>query len=135
MEMAFRASIAEAKERGQSVFLSSHILSEVEAVCDRVGILRAGRLVDEGTLEQLRHLSAQTVEVTFAGPAPDLGPLSGVTVSPMGPSGLRLEVSGSIAPVIAALADAPVASLISREPSLEEIFLHHYDHGDSDGGR
>jgi ABC-2 type transport system ATP-binding protein len=135
MEMAFRASIAEAKERGQSVFLSSHILSEVEAVCDRVGILRAGKLVDEGTLEQLRHLSAQTVEVTFTGPLPDLGSLPGVTVSAMGPSGLRLEVAGSIGPVIAALAETQVASLISREPSLEEIFLHHYDHGDSDGGR
>jgi ABC-2 type transport system ATP-binding protein len=130
MEMAFRACIAEAKERGQAVFLSSHILSEVEAVCDRVGILRAGRLVDEGSLEQLRHLSAQTVEVTFAGPAPDLGQLPGVTAAPMGPSGLRLEVAGAIAPLIAALADKPVESLISREPSLEEIFLHHYDDGD-----
>jgi ABC-2 type transport system ATP-binding protein len=135
MEMAFRASIAEAKERGQAVFLSSHILSEVEAVCDRVGILRAGRLVDEGTLEQLRHLSAQTVEVTFTGAVPDLASLPGVTVSPMGPSGLRLEVSGSIGPVIAALAHTPVASLISREPSLEEIFLHHYDNGNGDGRR
>jgi ABC-2 type transport system ATP-binding protein len=130
MEMAFRACIAEAKERGQSVFLSSHILSEVEAVCDRVGILRAGRLVDEGSLEQLRHLGAQTVEVTFAGPVPELGDLPGVTAMPTGRSGLRLEVTGAIAPLLAALADKPVASLISREPSLEEIFLHHYDHGD-----
>jgi len=134
MEMAFRACIAEAKERGQSVFLSSHILSEVEAVCDRVGILRAGRLVDEGTLEQLRHLGAQTVEVTFTGPVPHLASLPGVTVTPMGRSGLRLEVAGSIAPVIAALADKQVATLISREPSLEEIFLHHYDHGDRRDG-
>ena len=134
MEMAFRTSIVEAKERGQAVFLSSHILSEVEAVCDRVGILRAGRLVDQGTLQQLRHLSAQTVEVTFSGPVPDLGGLPGVTATPMGPSGLRLEVSGSIGPVIAALAGHPVASLVSREPSLEEIFLHHYDDGDDRGG-
>ncbi len=72
MEMAFRETVLEAKERGQTVFLSSHILSEVEAVCDRVGILRNGRLVDEGTLAELRHLSAQTVDVTFAGPAPEL---------------------------------------------------------------
>jgi ABC-2 type transport system ATP-binding protein len=60
MEMAFRQTVMEAKERGQTVFLSSHLLSEVEAVCDRVGILRQGRLVDEGTLAELRHLSAQT---------------------------------------------------------------------------
>ena len=70
MEMAFRETVHEATERGQTVFLSSHILSEVEALCDRVGILRDGRLVDEGTLAELRHLGAQTVEVTFAGPAP-----------------------------------------------------------------
>jgi ABC-2 type transport system ATP-binding protein len=63
MEVAFRESVAEAKARGQTVFLSSHILSEVEALCDRVGILSGGRLVDEGTLEQLRHLSSHTVEV------------------------------------------------------------------------
>ena len=67
MEEAFRETVLEAKERGQTVFLSSHILSEVEAVCDRVGILRDGRLVDEGTLAELRHLSAQTVDVTFDG--------------------------------------------------------------------
>ena len=71
MEMAFRETVLEAKERGQTVFLSSHILSEVEALCDRVGILREGRLVDEGTLSDLRHLVAQTVEVTFDGPAPE----------------------------------------------------------------
>ena len=69
MEKAFRESIVEARERGQAVFLSSHILSEVEALCDRVGILRGGRLVDEGTLAQLRHLTAHTVEVTFEGHA------------------------------------------------------------------
>jgi len=67
MEMTFRECVTEAKERDQTVFLSSHILSEVEAVCDRVGILKAGKLVDQGSLAQLRHLSAQTVEVTFAG--------------------------------------------------------------------
>ena len=78
MEVVFRECVEEAKGRGQAVLLSSHILSEVEALCDRVGILRAGRLVDEGTLAELRHLGAQTVEVTFAGEAPELGPLPGV---------------------------------------------------------
>jgi ABC-2 type transport system ATP-binding protein len=72
MEEAFRLSIREARDRGQTVFLSSHILSEVEALCDRVGILRAGRLVETGTLAQLRHLSALTVQVTFDGAVPDL---------------------------------------------------------------
>jgi ABC-2 type transport system ATP-binding protein len=130
MEVAFRETIREASERGQAVFLSSHILSEVEALCDRVGILRAGRLVDEGTLAQLRHLGAQTIEVTFAGPAPDLGGLPGVRVASAGQNALRCEVSGGVGPLIAALAEHPVVALTSREPSLEEIFLHHYDSSD-----
>ena len=133
MEVAFRDSVAEAKRRGQTVFLSSHILSEVEALCDRVGILSNGRLVDEGTLEQLRHLSAHTVEVGFEGPAPELPPLAGVRVVHSGESALRCEVDGPIKPLLAALAELPVATLTSREPSLEEIFLHHYDR--ADGGR
>jgi polyether ionophore transport system ATP-binding protein len=135
MEMAFRETVREANERGQTVFLSSHILSEVEALCDRVGILRAGRLVDEGTLADLRHLSVQTVEVTFDGRVPELPPLPGVEVAEAGPSALRFHVSGSIGPLIAELADHPVVALESRQPSLEEIFLHHYEDGDGRGRR
>jgi ABC-2 type transport system ATP-binding protein len=134
MEIAFRECIKEAKERGQGVFLSSHILSEVEAVGDRVGILREGKLVDQGTLAELRHLGVQTVEVTFTGPAPELPTLAGVQVHSAGPNGLRFEVSGSVGPLIAALAGHPVATLTSREPSLEEIFLHHYDGSDGHVG-
>ncbi len=134
MEVAFRRSIEEAKARGQTVFLSSHILSEVEALCDRIGILRMGRLVDEGSLAELRHLSTHTVEVTFEGPAPELPHLPGVHVVRTGPSALRLEVSGSIRPVLEALAARPVLTLTSREPSLEEIFLHHYDVTDGHRG-
>jgi ABC-2 type transport system ATP-binding protein len=130
MEVAFRETVNEAKARGQAVFLSSHILSEVEALCDRVGILRLGKLVDEGTLADLRHLSAQTVEVTFAGRAPELPALDGIHVVRAGENALRCEVTGSIGPLLAALAGQPVVGLTSREPSLEEIFLHHYDTSD-----
>lgn len=129
MEQVFRDCVVEARERGQTVFLSSHILGEVEALCDRVGILRAGTLVDEGAIADLRHLGARTVEVTFDGSAPTLPPLAGVSVVSGGPGRLRFEVSGQMGPLIAALARHPVATLDSREPSLEEIFLHHYDHG------
>jgi ABC-2 type transport system ATP-binding protein len=135
MEVAFRDCIEEAKGRGQTVFLSSHILSEVEALCDRVGILREGKLVDEGTLQELRHLAVQTVEVTFVGQVPELPPLAGVHVQSAGPNALRFEVSGSVGPLIAALAEHPVMTLSSREPSLEEIFLHHYDGSDAHAGR
>ncbi len=129
MEVAFRQTVLEAKEHGQTVFLSSHILSEVEALCDRVGILREGRLVDQGTLAELRHLTSQTVEVTFAGPPPDLATVLGVRVVDSAPNALRLEVSGSPKPLLTALAGLDVIGLTSREQSLEEIFLHHYDGG------
>ena len=130
MEVAFRDCVKEAKERGQTVFLSSHILSEVEALCDRVGILRRGRLIDEGTLQELRHLAAQTVDVTFNGEPPQLPPLAGVSVQSAGPGALRFEVSSGIGPLIAALGADRINTLTSREPSLEEIFLHHYDGSD-----
>src|ERR1700733_2090644 len=126
MEVAFRHSVTEAKDRGQTVLLSSHILSEVEALCDRVGILRSGRLIEQGTLAELRHLSAQTVEATFAGPAPQLPPLEGVHVSQTAPNALRFEVQGEIGPLLETLAPQHVVTLLSREPSLEEIFLRHY---------
>jgi ABC-2 type transport system ATP-binding protein len=135
MEVAFRETVHEAKQRGQTIFLSSHILSEVEALCDRVGILRRGRLVDQGTLAELRHLGAQTIELTFDGPAPRLPELSGVSVTGAGANALRCEVSGGVGPLIAALADHPVIALTSREPSLEEIFLHHYDTSETTDGR
>jgi ABC-2 type transport system ATP-binding protein len=134
MEVAFRESIREAKARGQAVFLSSHILSEVEALCDRVSILRRGRLVDEGTLAELRHLSAETIDVTFAGPAPQLGPLDGITIEQAGVNVLRCAVTGSVAPLLAALAGTDVVALRSHEPSLEEIFLHFYGAAESGAG-
>ncbi len=137
MEVAFRESVLEAKERGQAVFLSSHILAEVEALCDRVGILRAGRLVDEGTLQEMRHLAAHTVEVTFAGPAPRLAPLPGVHAVSVGAAALRFEVTGAVGPLLAALTAAggpAIETLTSREPTLEEIFLHHYDGSVGGGG-
>jgi ABC-2 type transport system ATP-binding protein len=112
------------------VLLSSHILSEVEATCDRVGILRKGRLVDEGTMAQLRHLGAQTIDVTFSGAPPQLPPLPGIRTAGAGTNTLRFEVSGAMAPLIGQLADQPVVSLSTHQPSLEEIFLHHYDSSD-----
>jgi ABC-2 type transport system ATP-binding protein len=134
MEVAFRESVHEAKERGQTVFLSSHILSEVEALCDRVGILNNGKLVDEGNLAEMRHLGAQRVDVTFDGAPPRIPSLNGIHVTPAGEHSLRFEVTGSIEPLLKALAEQPVVALTSREPSLEEIFLHHYESTDGDGG-
>ena len=114
MEMAVRHTVLEAKERGQTVFLSSHILSEVEALCDRIGLLREGRLIDEGTLAELRHLSSQTLEVAFAGPAPALDDLAGVQTSTRTDTGVRLEVNGDLSPVLAAL--SPSAGRLIDQP-------------------
>ena len=126
MEQAFRHCIHEAKERGQTVFLSSHILSEVEALCDRVGILRAGELVDVGTLSDMRHLSALTVEATFDGSVPDLTRVPGVSAVEIEGRVVRCQVAGAVEPLLKVLAVSGVHELLSREPSLEELFLSHY---------
>jgi ABC-2 type transport system ATP-binding protein len=126
MEQAFRHCIHEARDRGQTIFLSSHIMSEVEALCDRVGILRMGKLVEMGTLEQMRHLSALSVEATFEGAIPDLSQVPGVASLHQDGQIVRCQVRGSLDPLMKVLAAAGVTRLLSREPSLEELFLAQY---------
>jgi len=126
MEQAFRETVLEAKRNGQTVFLSSHILDEVEALCDRVGILRAGKLVEVGTLADMRHLSALTVEATFTGIPPHLPKLHGVSNVHVTGHQLTCQVQGSIDELLSVLAAAHPKTLLSREPSLEELFLSLY---------
>ncbi|MGB6455568.1 MAG: ABC transporter ATP-binding protein [Streptosporangiaceae bacterium] len=126
MEQAFRVCVREAAHRGQTVFLSSHVLSEVEALCDRVAILRRGRLVEVGTLAQLRHLSALMVEATFPGRPPDVTGIAGVSAVTMTGHQLRCRVHGPMGDLLEVLAAARPDSLLSREPSLEELFLTIY---------
>ena len=126
MEQAFRRSVAEAKDRGQTIFLSSHILEEVETLGDRVAILRAGKLVELGTLQEMRHLSAVTIEATFAGAPPKLPKLAGVKHVQVQGHQLTCQVQGDIGPVLSKIAAAKPHRLLSREPSLEELFLALY---------
>jgi ABC-2 type transport system ATP-binding protein len=129
MEAAFRTTVTEAREREQTIFLSSHVLSEVELLCDRIGILRTGKLIDQGTLAQLRHLTARTVEVTFTESQVDVESLrriDGVEIATANDHHLELQFRGDMGPLLHALARLPVKTLDSREPSLEEIFLVHY---------
>jgi ABC-2 type transport system ATP-binding protein len=126
MEQEFRRCIDEAKARGQTVFLSSHSMSEVEAVCDRVAILRNGALVETGTLADMRHLSALRVEVTFSGAVPDVSGVPGVSVVERTAHTLHCQVQPPVEPLLNALAGSGVTRLVSREPSLEELFLSHY---------
>lgn len=138
MEREFRRTVEEAKSRGQTIFLSSHILSEVEAVCDRVAILRNGKLVELGSLDQMRHLSSFVVEVTFEGPVPDLSSIPGVRGAHTLGNAVRLEVAGSIDPLLKELSRHTVRQLTSREPSLEELFLSLYGEqtpAETPGGR
>jgi ABC-2 type transport system ATP-binding protein len=131
MEQEFRIAVREAIDRGQTVFLSSHILSEVEALCERVAILRAGRVVEQGSLRDMRHLSALEVEAELAGTPPALDRVTGVTKVAVDGNRVTCHVTGSIEPLLRALVDAGVTRMVSREPSLEELFLAHY--GDGDG--
>jgi polyether ionophore transport system ATP-binding protein len=138
MEQAFRECVLEAKDNGQTVFLSSHVLSEVEALCDRVAILRAGRLAEIGTLAQMRHLSAVTVEASFAGSPPAaIDKVDGVSAVRVAGHNVTCQVRGPIDELLTTLAAAHPQTLLSREPSLEELFLSiygaqaHVNHGAS----
>jgi len=126
MQEVFRSAVLEAKERGQTVFLSSHTLSEVEVLCDRLALLRSGELIETGTLEQMRHLSALTYQITFASTPPDLSGLENVKRILIEGKRLTCEVVGAPTALLALLANQDVVKVISHEPSLEEIFLSHY---------
>ncbi|MGQ5263316.1 ATP-binding cassette domain-containing protein [Micromonospora sp. ZYX-F-536] len=127
MEREFRAVVRQARDRGQTVFLSSHQLAEVEAVCDRVGILRAGQLVDVASVARLRPLHRAEVTVAFTGTPPPLSAVPGVdAVAAVGDGRLRFSLTGPPAPVLKVLAEADVTALTVLEPGLEEIFLNYY---------
>ncbi|XTZ15366.1 ATP-binding cassette domain-containing protein [Micromonospora echinospora] len=126
MELQFRRAVAVARDNGQTVFLCSHQLAEVEAVCDRVAILRAGRLVDVAGVGELRRLHRTEVTARFTGPAPDLRDLAGVEVLAQDSGVLRFTMAGPPAPALRALAATDITALTVREPSLEEIFLDYY---------
>jgi ABC-2 type transport system ATP-binding protein len=127
MEQEFRACVRDAQSSGQTVFLSSHVLAEVEALCGRVAILRAGRLVEVGSLDSMRLRSALSVEANFGDAAvPDLHGVPGVSHVRIEAGTLRCRVEGPVSPLLAALAEAGATRLVSREPTLEELFLTYY---------
>jgi ABC-2 type transport system ATP-binding protein len=127
MERQFRRCISEVRDQGQTVFLSSHQLAEVEAVCDRVAILRSGRLVEIDTIADLRGLRRTVVEVSYRGRQPFLDDVPGVSnIERLHGERLRFSLTGPPAPALRALAFADVTALAMREPTLEEIFLDYY---------
>jgi ABC-2 type transport system ATP-binding protein len=127
-QQEFYAMVREARQGGATVFLSSHVLSEVEHVCDRVGIIRAGRLVNVADLEDLHEIRVHRVEMEFVGevPAERIRRADGVDGVAVDDHRVRCLVRGSFEPLMAAVAGAHVVNLSSHEPSLEETFLAYY---------
>lgn len=127
MEQAFFECIAEVKAQGKSVLLSSHILSEVERLCDRVSIIRQGRIIESGTLDELRHLTRTNVLVQTKQPVASLAGLKGVHGVRQTPRGLAFQVdAGELGNVIKYLSQFEIVRLESAPPTLEDLFLHHY---------
>ena len=128
VQRTFFEVMREAVADGRTVFLSSHVLSEAEKTCDRVAIIRDGRLVRIDRVDALRDLAAHEVELRFTGPVPvePFTALAGVSRVSAEDHVLRMHVTGSIDPVVKAAAVYSLTDFISREPSLEETFLAEY---------
>ncbi|SRX94185.1 putative tetronasin-transport ATP-binding protein ABC transporter [Mycobacterium tuberculosis H37Rv] [Mycobacterium shimoidei] len=127
MENVFQQCVREARDRGVTILLSSHILAETEALCERVTIIRAGRTVESGSLESMRHLSRTSIKAEMIGDPGDLTRISGVDDVSIDGNTLHAQVdSQSLGELIRVLGDAGVRSLVSQPPSLEELFLRHY---------
>jgi ABC-2 type transport system ATP-binding protein len=134
MQQEFYALVDEARTRGATVFLSSHILPEVERVCDRVAIVREGWLVRVASVEELKHSAVREVRVVFSAPVPaeTFGSLPGVQAASARGATVDLTVRGELDAVVKAASRHTVVDLTSTEPSLEELFLSIYRDG-SDG--
>jgi ABC-type multidrug transport system ATPase subunit len=128
VQQAFYGLVREAQAEGRTVFLSSHVLSEVERTCDRVAIVRDGRLVRTGRVDTLRDLAHHQVELRFPDgvPTAEFAALPGVSDVVVEDHILRLRVAGPITPVLQAAARHELVDFLAREPSLEETFLAEY---------
>jgi len=130
-QQEFDGMVKEAREEGHTVFLSSHVLSEVEKTCTRVGIIREGHLVRIGDVAELKDIKRYEITISFAHPIPvdAFTKLDGVTdvETLRDGSAVRLAMQGAADAVIKAAAQYPVVSLTSYEPSLEDVFLRYYE--------
>ncbi|MEV4215561.1 MULTISPECIES: ABC transporter ATP-binding protein [unclassified Micromonospora] len=127
MEEVFQHWVRRAKADGRTVLLSSHILAEVEALCDRVTIIRNGRDVETGTLSELRHLRRTSIEAELTGPVDGLGQLTGVHDLRVDGQRVRFDVEdAALDSALRRLTEIGVRSLVSQPPTLEELFLRHY---------
>jgi ABC-2 type transport system ATP-binding protein len=126
MQRAFYTVLDELKAAGRTVFFSSHVLSEVERVCDRVAVVRAGRLVAVDDVDALLARRRRRVELRLTGPAPDLSSIPGVSELVVDGDTLTCSLEGDPRPFLAAIAAAPVADVVIEAARLEEAFLELY---------
>ncbi|MEV7549214.1 ABC transporter ATP-binding protein [Amycolatopsis sp. NPDC089917] len=127
MEATFQYAIQEEREQGRTVLLSSHILAEVEALCDKVSIIRNGRTVETGTLAELRHLTRTSISAELAGPPNGLTKLRNIHDLKVEGNRVRFDVeTRSLDEALRQLTEVGVRSLTSQPPTLEELFLRHY---------
>jgi ABC-2 type transport system ATP-binding protein len=127
MEAVFQDCILELKTQGRTVLLSSHILAEVESLCDRLSIIRLGRVVQGGTLGELRHLTRTSITAETERPAQSLADLEGVHNLEIDGAHVRFDVdTDHLDPAVRRLGELGVRSLVSHPPTLEELFLRHY---------
>jgi len=127
MEATFQYAIQEEREQGRTVLLSSHILAEVEALCDKVSIIRNGRTVESGTLAELRHLTRTSITAELAGPPNGLAKLENIHDLKVDGNRVRFDVeTRSLDEALRRLTEGGVRSLVSQPPTLEELFLRHY---------
>ena len=127
MEQVFQECVLEQKNKGKGVFLSSHIMSEVERLCDRVGIIREGQLVEVGTLDDLRHLTSYTMTVATERTIEGLDNLDGVYDIAKEDGSVKFQVNtDKMGAVISHLTPFGIKKLESAPPSLEELFMRHY---------
>lgn len=131
MQEAFYDLLKESSKRGAAVFMSSHILSEVQRVCDRVGIIREGKLVVERDIAEMTKEAAHTFDITFAGKPPldKLKKVKGVNVSRHDDHSVRVHIHGELAPLLAELGKCDVVKLDARQLDLEEMFMRFYNGG------
>lgn len=130
MESAFRTCVDDLRRQGRTILLSSHILSEAEALCDRVTIIREGRVVESGTLEELRHLTRTSVVARTSRSATGLELLDGVHDVVVSNGVVRAQIEAhAMSSFMASLSEFGVLELQSHPPTLEDLFLQHYARG------
>ena len=128
VQRTFFDIVREARSDGRTVFLSSHIIDEVDRTCDRVAIIREGRLVQVDSIEAIRRLAFHHVELTFGAPVASgiFSSIDGVSDVEVDGHVVRMRVAGPIGAVLAAAAPHGIIDVVSREPNLEDVFLAQY---------